>query len=391
MTITVTKRNLKTEPYMVSKIKQVIEWACEGLDVNHLVLESKFDDFVKDRISTSHIHDNLIHHAQSLASPDSTDWVLVAGRLATMRRWKDTKAYDQEFGDFIKNMQTAGYYTHPAINLYSPAEIETFGKAIVQANDLTHSYGSTLTANKKYLLPGECIQHMFMVNSMIIASVEEPENRVKYTLEFYKLLSERKISLATPWLSNLRANGNISSCFIIAVDDSIDSITENWKNAAFISKLGGGLGIDLSRIRAKGATIGKTKDASGGVCGWAKTFNEIAVNVDQCFHEDTLVSTNTGLTKISQISKGDKVLTNDNTYCQVNAILPSTSNENSYEVVTTAGAVISTGVHPVLIAKGAHGLNDDEVIAGLKSGSIPYCWVDVSDLKEGDKVIGYNS
>lgn len=391
MTITVTKRNSKTEPYMVSKIKQVIEWACEGLDVNHLVLESKFDDFVKDRISTTHIHDNLIHHAQSLASPESPDWVLVAGRLQTMRRWKDTKAYDQEFGDFIKSMQSAGYYTHAAIDLYSADEIETLGKAIVQSNDLAHSYGSALTANKKYLLPGECIQHMFMVNSMIIASVEQPADRVKYALEFYKLLSERKISLATPWLSNLRSGGNISSCFIIAVDDSMESIADNWKNAALISKLGGGLGIDLSRIRAKGASIGKIKDASGGVCGWAKTFNEIAVNVDQCFHEDTLVNAGTGLTKISQISKGDTVLTNDGTYCRVDALLPSTSNENSYEVATTAGTVISTGVHPVLVAKGAQGLSDDAIIAGLRSGSIPYCWVDVSELKPGDKVIGYNS
>lgn len=390
MTITVTKRNLKTEPYMVSKIKQVIEWACEGLDVNHLVLESKFDDFVKDRISTTHIHDNLIHHAQSLASPESPDWVLVAGRLQTMRRWKDTKAYDCEFGDFIKSMQTSGYYTHSAIDLYSSAEIETLGKAIVQANDLAHSYGSTLTANKKYLLPGECIQHMFMVNSMIIASVEQPADRVKYALEFYTLLSERKISLATPWLSNLRSGGNISSCFIIAVDDSMDSIADNWKNAALISKLGGGLGIDLSRIRAKGATIGKIKDASGGVCGWAKTFNEIAVNVDQCFHPETIVNCKTGPKKIADVTTDDMVLTNDLTYRQVSKVLP-TSNTilKSFKIVTDSAEVVSTESHPVLVAKGASNMSDAEIIAGLKSGSVPYSWVDVKDLKVGDKIIGY--
>lgn len=390
MTITVTKRNLKTEPYMVSKIKQVIEWACEGLEVNHLVLESKFDDFVKDRISTTHIHDNLIHHAQSLASPESPDWVLVAGRLQTMRRWKDTKAYDMEFNDFIKNMQSAGYYTHTAIDLYSASEIEELGKAIVQSNDLAHSYGSTLTANKKYLLPGECIQHMFMVNSMIIASVEQPQNRVKYALEFYKLLSERKISLATPWLSNLRSGGNISSCFIIAVDDSMESIADNWKNAALISKLGGGLGIDLSRIRAKGASIGKIKDASGGVCGWAKTFNEIAVNVDQCFHPDTLVNCKTGPKKIADVTTDDMVLTDDLTYRQVSKVLPSSNPTlKSFKIVTDKSEVVSTESHPVLVAKGASNMTDVEIIAGLKSGSVPYSWIDIKDLKVGDKIIGY--
>lgn len=390
MTIKVTKRNLKTEPYMVSKIKQVIGWACEGLDVNHLELESKFDDFVKDRISTMHIHDNLIHHAQSLASPESPDWVQVAGRLQTMRRWKDTNAYDMEFSEFIKSMQVAGYYSHPAIDLYSAAELDILGKSIVQSNDLAHSYGSTLTANKKYLLPGECIQHMFMVNSMIIASVEKPDERVKYALDFYAALSARKISLATPWLSNLRSGGNISSCFIIAVDDSMESIADNWKNAALISKLGGGLGIDLSRIRAKGASIGKIKDASGGVCGWAKTFNEIAVNVDQCFHSDTLVDTEEGLKKISEISTSDAVLTADGTYCKVSEVVPTQSSSlKSYKVTTADKEVISTESHPVLVAKGASGLSDEEVITGLKSGNIPYLWVDVKDLKVGDKIIGY--
>jgi ribonucleoside-diphosphate reductase alpha chain len=280
MSISVTKRNGKVEPFSVAKIKQAIEWACDGYDVNPLELESKFDEFVKDKMNTYTLHDNLIYQAQSLASGFSPDWVFVAGRLQTMKRWKETKAYEYDFKDFLKRQIDLGYYKHPAINLYSNDDIEELGKCIKQENDLTHSYGSIITAEKKYLLPGECIQHMFMVNAMIIASIEE-SNRLDLVKTIYTKLSERKISLATPWLSNLRLNGNISSCFIIAVDDSIDSITDNWKNAAMISKLGGGLGIDLSRIRAKGATIAGVKDASGGVCGWAKTFNEIAVNVDQ--------------------------------------------------------------------------------------------------------------
>ena len=44
----VTKRNGNTENFNVEKIKQVIEWACDGVEVNPLALESKFDQFLFD-------------------------------------------------------------------------------------------------------------------------------------------------------------------------------------------------------------------------------------------------------------------------------------------------------------------------------------------------------
>jgi ribonucleoside-diphosphate reductase alpha chain len=116
---------------------------------------------------------------------------------------------------------------------------------------------------------------------MIIASVENKENRLKVAADIYDALSKRKISLATPWLSNLRSNKNISSCFIIQVNDNMESIATGWKNAAMISKNGGGLGIDLSRIRAKGSAIDGRENSSKGVASWAKIFNDIAVAVDQ--------------------------------------------------------------------------------------------------------------
>ena len=155
MTINVKKRSNKTEPFMVSKIKQVISWACENTSVNPLALESKFDDFVADGISTSYIHDNLIHHAQSLASPTDPDWVTVAGRLQTMKLWKETGAYDLEFADYIQKMKNTGHYTHPGIDAYSLSDIEELGKEICQERDLSHSYGSVINAIKKYLSPGE--------------------------------------------------------------------------------------------------------------------------------------------------------------------------------------------------------------------------------------------
>lgn len=281
MEIKVKKRNGQLEDYSVQKLKDMISWACIDLEVNPLALESKIEQFVKDEITTTEIHDNLIHYAKTLCLPQQPDWTKVAGRLQTMKRWKDTLAYDISFTDFLNEKVANGEWQGSFFDGYSELDKAELGNYIVQDRDLDHSYASVLTAEQKYLQEGECIQQMFMANAMIIASVEPENSRVVFAKEVYDALSERKISLATPWLSNLRAGGNISSCFIIAVDDNIDSIFDNIKNAAKISKDGGGLGIDLSRIRASGSDVAGRSNASKGVVSWIKIFNDTAVAVDQ--------------------------------------------------------------------------------------------------------------
>lgn len=277
----VTKRNGSTEDFNVEKIKQVIEWACEGVDVNPLALEAKFDQFLVDGISTKQLQANLISHAKNMATPDEPDWVLVAGRLETMDRWADTRSYDVDFIEFFKEQVGLGYWAHPGFSKYSDEDVIELGECIVKENDLNHSIASVITAKSKYLLPNECIQHMFMGNAMVIASVEDDDKRVAFAKEVYNALSERKISLATPWLSNLRNNGNISSCFIMSIDDNIHSIFDNLKRAALVSKNGGGLGVDVARVRARGSSLMGYEGGSGGLGGWIKLFNDVAVSVNQ--------------------------------------------------------------------------------------------------------------
>ncbi len=277
----VTKRDSRKEEFDVEKIKKVIRWAIGDLDLNQLVLESKFDEFIKEDICTDDIHSNIIYHCRILCSPEQPEWSIVAGRLETMRRWSISKIHEKSFYYYLTEQFVQGVYKHPALKKYTKREINQLAKVIDQDRDLDHSYGSVLTAHSKYLMTNECIQQMHMANSMIIASSEDKGDRVRVATDVYNALSQRKISLATPWLSNLRANKNISSCFIIQVGDDMESIADNWKNAAMISKNGGGLGIDMSKIRAKGSNIGIIPNASKGITSWSKVFNDIAVSVDQ--------------------------------------------------------------------------------------------------------------
>lgn len=276
MNVRVKKRNGGTEQYQVSKIKKVVNWACEGLNVSPLELESRIQDLVYDGVTTSEIHDAVIYQAQALARPDAADWVYVAGRLNTMKRWKQTDIYKYaDFADYFETMRQK--YTHPELDKYSTEDLFELGQHITQERDLNHGYGSTLTAEKKYLMDGECIQQMFMVEAMIVFA-DKPLEKV---IELYNALSKRKISLATPWLSNLRNNGNVASCFIISVDDDLENIADAWKKAAKISKMGGGLGIYLGNLRAQGSSINGRPNSAKSISSPVKIFNDIALYVDQ--------------------------------------------------------------------------------------------------------------
>lgn len=282
MQLNVTKRNGSREEFNVEKIRQCIEFACENLEVAPLALESLFNENLYDGIPTSSIQENLIEHAKSLCSVTEPDWAFVAGRLETMQVWASTRAYDLDFLDFFNEQRKLGLWTHECFDAYSEEEIVAIGELIDRDRDLEHSYASVVTAKQKYLLPGECIQQMFMGNAMILAArIKQKSARFEKVKRIYDRLSERELSQATPWLGNLRNRGNISSCFIMEIEDSIESIYRALTKAAYISKSGGGLGVSFSRIRARGSWLMGYEGRSGGVLPWMRLFNDTAVAVNQ--------------------------------------------------------------------------------------------------------------
>lgn len=277
----VVKRNGKHENYNCKKIKKAIAFACEGLDVNPLELEAKFDEILYDGVSTKAIQDNLILHSKNLASPISPDWLLVSGRLATMNRWNETRSYDKPFLELYKEFRKDGTWSHKNFDKYTDEDIEIIGNFIIKERDLQHTIASVETAESKYLNGNECIQHIFIGNAMLYASVESRSNRLYYVEKYYENLSKLDFSLASPQLMNMRKGLNNASCFIIAPSDNLESIYNNFKNTAMISKSGGGLGFYAGYIRAKGSKLMGESGASGGVIPMIKVFNDTLVYVNQ--------------------------------------------------------------------------------------------------------------
>lgn len=277
----VIKRDGTREAYDVSKIKKSIQMASEGQDVNPLELESKFDQFLKSGIKTRDIQLNVIQHAIQLATPQAPDWVNVAGRALAMDEWANFPLRGKSFREIVYYNIDKGHYTKDIMDFYTSDDLDELGAAVKLSRDLDYSYSSLITAKKKYLGKFELNQHMHMVNAMRFGQHEPGETRIKFVKDVYNALSQRKISLATPFLSNLRKGGNIASCFVLAVEDDIDSIFDNVKRVALISKNGGGIGIYLGCLRAKGSEVNKVINAAGSVVQWIKILNDTLVAVNQ--------------------------------------------------------------------------------------------------------------
>lgn len=261
---------------------------CEGLEIDLQSFENYLDSIYSQDISSEKLQDILINYAVSMTSFEESDWTYLAGKLL-MRKTQNEVLKNRGFsyGNFyetIKKMVELGVYDS-RLKEYGEEEIRELEKEIDISRDMIYDYAGANMFVNRYLLKYdgkifELPQEVFMCIAMLLAINEE--NRVLVAKSFYNALSLKKISLATPILANLRVpNGNLSSCFITAMDDNIESIFYNIDTIAKVSKNGGGAGLNISRIRAKNSMVNGYHNASGGVIPWIKIINDTAVAVNQ--------------------------------------------------------------------------------------------------------------
>ena len=127
----------------------------------------------------------------------------------------------------------------------------------------------------------ELPQERFLTIAMHLA-IPEGEKKVYYAKAFYDLLSQLKMTVATPTLANAGTSYyQLSSCFISTVGDNLWSIYDVNQKFAQVSKHGGALGIYLGKVRALNSEIRGVQNSSGGVIPWVRLYNDTAVAVDQ--------------------------------------------------------------------------------------------------------------
>ncbi len=119
-------------------------------------------------------------------------------------------------------------------------------------------------------------QEMWRRIAKAVAQVESKENRKRWEKDFYQAMEDFKYIPGGRILAGAGTGYSVTfyNCFVIpSPKDARDGILETLKQMVEIMAHGGGVGINLSSLRPRGARVKKVNGFSSGPCNWAELFS----------------------------------------------------------------------------------------------------------------------
>ncbi|OQX88050.1 MAG: ribonucleoside-diphosphate reductase, adenosylcobalamin-dependent [Candidatus Omnitrophica bacterium 4484_70.2] len=155
-------------------------------------------------------------------------------------------------------------------------------------DELKLSLNAITILRERYLLKDEkreiieTPQQMFLRVAQAVASSERNFNRKKenyFQEKFFKIMCNLEFLPNSPTLMNAQTSlGQLSACFVLPVEDSIEGIFKSLAAMAVIHKTGGGTGFSFSSLRPQGDIVSTTKGFASGPLSFMRIF-DVATSV----------------------------------------------------------------------------------------------------------------
>ena len=290
----VLKRSGEKTEFDASKIEARIRKLQEGLGfleeiktevVDPHFLTEKTSERIYEDIPTTKI-DELVAQICASMVTKHPDFGVVASRVAINNLHKETpanfsEAMEKLYHHFDSNGQVGSILNDQTIELVR-RHSHALDEMIRHERDYDLDYFGYMTLAKAYLLRVanrlvERPQYMWLRVSLAIHGDD-----LESVQRSYDYMSKRYFTHATPTLFHAGTRyQQLSSCFLLGTEDSVDAIYKSVSDIAMISKWAGGIGIHLTNVRARGSYIRSTGRISDGIIPLLKVLNSTARYINQ--------------------------------------------------------------------------------------------------------------
>lgn len=254
-----------------------IPW--KKLNVDPVFIAQKICSLIYDGITTAQLDDFSASFSATLFKKEP-DYLILASRIAINNHHKNNKI---TFTELCNKLYKTGILSEEFINYVNEGDNGQFFEEIIfEQRDYNISYFGFKSLEKSYLLKTkdgyqETPQYLFM--RVAIAIHMGNRDMIK---NVYNSLSEKYYTHATPTLFNAGTNyQQLSSCFLLGTEDSVEGLYKTAADMAKISKWAGGIGVHISNVRAKDSHINKTGGKSNGIMPLLKVYNDISRHINQ--------------------------------------------------------------------------------------------------------------